>query len=99
MEKVIRKSTNATTIVAVGTMSRGKYTLLIKFALPIKLFDASLNPVEKNVQGSIPANTISGYGTAPSDGNLAMWPKITVNTAIVRKGRISAQAIPMTVCL
>ncbi len=57
---MIRKSANATTTVAVGTISRGKYTLLIRLALPIRLLDASLRPVEKNVQGSIPANTISG---------------------------------------
>src|SRR5262245_61887950 len=62
MTNVIRKSTKETTSVAVGTINLGKYTLLSKFALAIKLLDASPRPVEKNVQGSIPANTISGYG-------------------------------------
>ena len=37
IEKVIRKSTNATTTVATGTISLGKYTLLIRFALLIRL--------------------------------------------------------------
>ena len=59
IKKVTRKSAKATTIVAVGTMSRGKYTLLIRLTLAIKLLEASLRPVEKNVHGSIPANTIS----------------------------------------
>jgi hypothetical protein len=58
--KLIRKSTNATTTVAVGTISRGKYTLLIRLALLIRLLEASPNPVAKNVHGSMPANTISG---------------------------------------
>src|ERR1700730_11028623 len=58
--KVIRKSTNATITVAVGTISLGKYTLLIRLALLTRLLDASLRPVAKNVHGSIPAKTISG---------------------------------------
>src|SRR5262249_22853395 len=60
MEKLMRKSTSATTTVAVGTISRGKYTLLIKLALLIKLLEASLNPVEKKVHGKIPARTNKG---------------------------------------
>src|SRR4029077_6095003 len=60
IEKEIRKSTKAATTVAVGTISLGKYTLLIRFALLIRLLEASLNPVEKNVHGSMPAKTISG---------------------------------------
>src|ERR1700730_2532472 len=58
--KVIKKSTKATTTVAVGTISLGKYTLLIRLALLTRLLDASLTPVAKNVHGSIPAKTISG---------------------------------------
>src|SRR6516225_2244427 len=50
IKKVIRKSTNATTTVAVGTINLGKYTLLMRFALLIRLLEASLNPVEKNVR-------------------------------------------------
>src|SRR5205814_823399 len=50
----IAKSTSATTTVAVGTIRRGKYTLLIRFAFPIRLLDASVSPVEKNIHGSIP---------------------------------------------
>src|SRR6266446_8354604 len=80
IEKVIRKSTNATTTLAVGTISLGKYTLLIRLALLTKLLEASLNPVAKKVHGSMPAKTISGYGAVPSDGSLAMRPKMTVKT-------------------
>ena len=50
IEKLIRKSPNATTTVAVGTINLGKYTLLIRFALLIRLLEASRNPVEKNVR-------------------------------------------------
>src|SRR5262249_12962876 len=60
IRKEIRKSTKATTTDAVGTISRGKYTLLIKFAFPIRLLEASVRPLAKKLQGSIPANTISG---------------------------------------
>ena len=35
----------------------------------------------------------------PSDGSLASLPKTTVKTTIVRNGRMSAQAAPITVCL
>jgi DNA-binding HxlR family transcriptional regulator len=59
MQKLIRKSTNATTMDAVGAIIRGKYTLLIIFALVTKALDASVKPVEKKVQGSMPADTIS----------------------------------------
>ena len=45
----IRKSTNATTTAAAGTMSFGKYTLLIRFALFTTLFEASFSPLEKKV--------------------------------------------------
>src|SRR6516165_12097476 len=99
IEKVIRKSTNATTTVAVGTISRGKYTLLIKLALLIRLLEASLNPVEKKVHGKIPARTIKGYGAVPSEGRRAIRPKMMVKTSMERTGRISAQSKPITVCL
>src|SRR6185312_10815959 len=85
MQKLMRKSTNATTTVAIGTIIRGKYTLLMSFSLYIRLLEASLNPVEKNVHGRTPANTMSAYGAWPSDGNLAILPKTMVNTNIVRK--------------
>jgi hypothetical protein len=73
--------------------------LLIKFALFIRLFDASLNPVEKKFQGNMPAKTISAYGAVPSEGKCAIRPKTTVKTSTVKKGRTSAHASPITVCL
>src|SRR5258708_6906673 len=57
--KLTRKSTNETTTAAVGTMRRGKYTLLMRFELPMRLAEDSDNAVEKNCQGSSPANTMS----------------------------------------
>jgi hypothetical protein len=55
----IRKSANATITLAFVTIIRGKWTLLMGFKLLTILFDASLSPVEKNVHGNMPANTIS----------------------------------------
>jgi hypothetical protein len=63
------------------------------------LSDAWLNIVENRNQGSMPAKTMMGYGAPPSLGSLASRPNITVNTTIVRNGRTTAQATPMTVCL
>ena len=40
-DRLTMKSTSATTTVAVGMMSRGKYTLLMRWELPIRLADAS----------------------------------------------------------
>ena len=71
----------------------------IRLALPTRLLEASLNPVEKNVHGSMPANTIRGYGAVPSDGRLAMRPNIMEKTSMVMNGRITAHAAPITVCL
>ena len=97
--KLMRKSTKATITAAIGTISRGKYTLLIRLALPIRLFEASATAVAKKLHGSMPAKTMSAYGAVPSDGSLANLPKTTVNTTIVRNGRMIAQAAPITVCL
>src|SRR5262245_45225506 len=67
--KLIRKSTKATITAAIGTINRGKYTLLMRLALPMRLFDASANAVAKKLHGNMPANTISAYGAVPSEGS------------------------------
>src|SRR4029077_5343377 len=90
--KLTRKSTNATITAAIGTIRRGKYTLLIRLALPIRLLEASATAVAKKLHGSIPAKTISAYGAVPSDGSWASLPKTTVKMIIVRNGRMMAQA-------
>ena len=59
MQKLIRKSANATAKVAAGTNNLGKYTLLLGLELLIKLLDASEKATETKVRGSIPANTIN----------------------------------------
>src|SRR5262249_51566274 len=97
--ELMRKSTKATITAAIGTINRGKYTLLMRWALPMRLFEASPSAVAKKLQGSRPANTISAYGVAPSEGSPANLPKMTVNTTVVRNGRMNAQAAPITVCL
>ena len=54
--------------------------------------------VEKNCQGSIPQKTSSGYGTPP-EGIFPNFPKTNVRISMVRKGRITDQLTPTTVCL
>ena len=44
------------------------------------------------------AHTNKMYGT-PSFGSCASLPNTIVKTIMVNKGRITLQAIPMTVCL
>src|SRR5262245_1164322 len=99
IRKLMAKSTKATPTAAIGTMRRGKYTLLIRLALPTTLLDASANALEKKVQGSIPAKTMMAYGAVPSDGRLANLLKMAVKTTMVKKGRMTAHAAPITVCL
>jgi hypothetical protein len=41
----------------------------------------------------------SAYGAMPSLGSFASLPNKTVKTTMVKHGRISVQATPMTVCL
>src|SRR5262245_1588468 len=67
--KLIRKSTKAVITAAIGTISRGKYTLLMRLALPMRLFEASATAVAEKLQGNMPANTISAYGVVPSEGS------------------------------
>ena len=55
----IAKSTKLVITELAGIMSRGKYTLVIRFALPIKLLLDSLHALLKNCHGNIPTNTIS----------------------------------------
>jgi len=38
-------------------------------------------------------------GMQQEDGSFANFPKTTVKTTMVRNGRMSAQAAPITVCL
>src|SRR6516162_263475 len=95
--KLMVKSTEATPTAASGTIRRGKYTLLIRLALPTMLLEVSASALEKKVHGNMPAKTMIAYGAVPAEGKLASLPKMTVKTTIVRKGRITAQAAPMTV--
>src|SRR5215204_3331531 len=97
--ELMAKSTNATPTAATGTISRGKYTLLIRLALPTRLLDESVSAPEKKVHGSMPANTMIAYGAVPSEGKLANLPKMMVKTTMVKSGRITAHAVPITVCL
>ena len=94
MAKEIKKSTRLVTTVLAGMINLGKYTLVIRLALLIRLLLLSERELAKNCQGNRAAYTMIAYGALPSVGNLAKLPKITVKTIMVRTGRINAQAIP-----
>ena len=55
----IPRSTRLVITELAGMISLGKYTLVIRFELPISDPLLSLNALLKNCQGSIPANTIN----------------------------------------
>ena len=63
-----------------------------------RLLDAPLKR-SKKLHGSHAGEDDQRMGALPSDGSLASLPKMTVKTTIIRNGRISAQAMPITVCL
>src|SRR5262249_32287258 len=86
IKKLMVKSTKAAPTAAMGMIRRGKYTLLIRLALPTMLLEASESALEKKVHGSRPAKTMIAYGAVPSDGKLANFPKMTVKNTIVRNG-------------
>ena len=58
----------------------------------------SVNTAAMNVQGTRFSIANTGYGS-PCDGKLANFPKMSVNTTIVRSGWSTAQAIPISDCL
>ena len=51
-----------------------------------------------NVHGTRLSIENTGYGR-PADGSSANFPKMSVNTTIVRSGWSTAQAIPISDCL
>src|ERR1700677_1020678 len=93
----IKKSTKPTTTLLAGTTRRGKYIFDTRFELVTRLLPLSDNAVEKNCQGSSPQKENNAIG-APPVGDLLILLNI-VKASIIRHGRMSAQAIPTTVCL
>jgi len=72
----------------------------MRLALPTRLWLDDERELAKNCQGNIPAKTMIAYGAAPSVGNPGNTPKNHGHDRpFVRKGSISAQAAPATVCL
>src|ERR1700722_15667278 len=94
----IKKSTKLVIPLLTTTTSRGKYTFEIRFEFIRRVPPLPVIAVEKNCQGSIPQKTSSGYGTPP-DGILPSFPKTRVRITMVRKGGITDQPTPTTVCL
>ena len=99
MTKEIKKSIKLVITAAVGMINLGKYTLLMRLALPIRLPLASLNAFEKNCQGNIAAYTMMAYGAVPSLGKLAILLNTSVKMIMVNNGLMMLQSAPTTVCL
>ena len=59
IQKEIPRSTILVITELAGIIILGKYTLVMRFALPTRLPLLSLSALLKNCQGNIPANTIS----------------------------------------
>ena len=57
-----------------------------------------VNTAAMNVHGTRFSIANTGYGS-PCDGSCANFPKISVNTTIVRSGCSTAHAIPISDCL
>ena len=94
----MRKSTKLVMTLLTVIMSRGKYTLEIRLEFVTRLFPLSAIAVEKNCQGNMPQRTRRGYGTPP-EGILPSFPKTTVSTIMVKRGRMSDHPTPTKVCL
>ena len=94
----IPKSISAVTIDATGSISRGKYTFVIKFRLLTKLWVDLFIAPEKNIHGSKAEYENRGYGI-PSLGIRAKNEKTIVKIIISNKGWNTAQATPRTDCL
>src|SRR5215831_6838895 len=94
--KARAKSTTPPRTEAIGTASRGKYTLVMIRSLWTRLFDDWVSPFATNVHGTNPTRLKIGYGT-PSEGTRAGRPKNRLNTTIVRTGWMIAHATPNAV--
>ena len=98
MANEMKKSTKQTMTVLAGTIILGKYTLVRRLELAIKLFALSLKAVEKNVQGKVAAATNNTRGI-PSGILDSKSQPINVITERVNNGRITLQRTPIAVCL
>jgi hypothetical protein len=94
----IKNSTTPDKTAATGIINRGKYIFDIKLALEISELLLSDRVLAKNCHGNRAVKVKIGYGI-PLDGNLAILPKIIEKTTMVNIGLITAQAMPITVCL
>ena len=77
---------------------RGKYTLEIRRSLLISELAPSAMVLLKNIHGIMAEKTMRVYGT-PSEGSPATRPKIMTKMIMVSNGLMTAQAMPMAVCL
>src|ERR1039457_986211 len=97
-KNVIPRSNNPESTDERTTIKRGKYTRVMRCALPTKLCADVPTELAKNVHGNNPAKTNTGYGR-PSDGIWAnLWNR-RVKISIFSSGCNIAQDAPSAVCL
>ncbi len=94
----IEKSTSPERMAAAGMMTRGKYTLEMRFAFASRLWLAPVTPSEKKFHATTPQKVKRRYGT-PCTENPTSLLNSTVKTTIPINGRTSAHAAPRKVCL
>src|SRR5262249_55264259 len=97
MKATIRSTRLAATAPA-GTNSRGKYILVIKWALPTMLLLLVVTALAKNVHGTSTGRAKKGYGKLV-ETKIPSRPKKSEKTTIISTGWRIAQAAPSRVCL
>src|SRR5215831_16510262 len=95
----IAKSTRLDAIAAAGTRMRGKYTLVMRWLLPTRLFAASTTALLRKVHGIMPTNTWSAYGPDTFFDRPPKRPDSTEKKNVVASGWMIAHSAPSTVCL
>ena len=92
------KSTSGTRTQARGRIRSGKCTFWTSIRFVRTQPAVSVNIAARNVHGTRLSIENTGYGR-PCDGSWANFPKMSVNTTIVRSGCSTAHAIPISDCL
>src|SRR6266498_3016863 len=91
------KSTSETITAENGKISRGKYTFVTRFTLPVNEFIENFNELAKKFHAQSPQYAKTGYGTPTSIR--AIRVNTTVKMAVLSNGMNTAHPNPIIVCL
>src|SRR2546422_8786317 len=92
------RSTTLASTGPTGARTRGKYTFVIRFALPTRLAEPSVTELAKKTQMTDPVS-VSGAYACPGVYTCATLLKKSVNTIMYITGCRIAQVTPRNVCL